>query len=395
MCLYGSWVLLTKSGSGKCYFLYYVECVLVNKLTSDFIMDIDRPPEPPDPGGSDQSISTETSSRKRSGDKIVSSDSGKRTVIHPTTANPSIQTVYINPSFVDGPKNYTADDKGPYIVHVSREISDPASGTSIRAIKFGQFLHTHKIPSIINDGVKNIGRNRIEVKFSSAQAANSFISNPVLQMCKYKANLPTYNVTRMGLVRGIPVDWSMEEILQSIELPQGCGEIVKMRRLNRKSINEGVVSWIPTQAVVINFKGQILPSKIYSFHTSLPVETYNLPTIICLNCCRYGHIKTQCRSTPRCFKCSKSHSGDSCDVTKDNSTCLHCTGTHFATDRDCPEFSRQHSIKVVMSQDNISYIEAASRFPNVRRSYAEVAKEMFSPPTYSPSSPPKPSNPPS
>ncbi|CAH2107432.1 unnamed protein product [Euphydryas editha] len=37
-----------------------------------------------------------------------------------------------------------------------------------------------------------------------------------------------------------------------------------------------------------------------------------------------------------------------------------------------------------MSQDNISYIEASSRYPPVRRSYAEMAKEMFTP-SHSPS----------
>lgn len=150
-------------------------------------------------------------------------------MVHPTTANRSIQSVFINPSFINGPTKYTDDDKGPFVVHVSREISDPAAGTSFRAIKFGQFLHNHKIPSIINDEVKNIGRNKIEVKFTSAQVANDFLNNPVLHMCKYKAILPTYNVTRMGLVKGIPVDWSVEELFESIELPQGCGEVIKIR----------------------------------------------------------------------------------------------------------------------------------------------------------------------
>lgn len=348
-------------------------------------MDLDPPPKPPDPGGSGGS-----SGRKRQNVETSSDDPvNKRTIIDPSTTNPSNQIIYVHPSFSEGPKNYNNEDTGPFIVHVSRAVVDPSAGTSIRAIKFGQFLHTHKISSIINDGVKNIGRNRISVEFSNGQAANEFLANPILDLSKYKAIIPTYNVTRMGLARGVPVDWSMDELIDSLVLPSGCGVVLKARRLSRKVINEGTVTWIPTQSVVLTFAGQLLPSKIYSFHTSLPIETYKLPTIMCLNCCRYGHVKTQCRSQPRCFKCSQSHTGESCSVVKDNSTCLYCSGKHFATDKECPEFSRQQSIKLVMSSENISYLEASLRFPPSRKSYSEVAKEMFSPPTFSPSSPHK------
>ena len=49
------------------------------------------------------------------------------------------------PSMSDGPKSYTVDDKGSFIVLGSREFEDPTSGTAIRAIKFGQFLHQNKV----------------------------------------------------------------------------------------------------------------------------------------------------------------------------------------------------------------------------------------------------------
>ncbi|XP_047518799.1 uncharacterized protein LOC125058703 [Pieris napi] len=244
-------------------------------------------------------------------------------------------------------------------------------------------MHKHKISSIIHDGVKNVGRNKITVEFSFAEAANNFLVNPVLSMCKFKAIIPTYNITRMGLVRGVPVDWSMDELVISLELPPGCGEVLKSRRLNRKTITEGVTTWVPTQSVVLTFRGQMLPAKVYSYHTSLPVETYKLPTIQCLNCCRFGYIKSICRSKPRCYRCAQPHTGDTCEVTLETSTCLHCSGKHFASDKGCPEFIRQQSIKMVMSQDNISYVEAAIKFPPVQRSYAEITKEMFTPPAYS------------
>ncbi|CAH2107342.1 unnamed protein product [Euphydryas editha] len=122
-------------------------------------MDLDRPPDPPDTGGSDERRESESSSqqilRKRPAVDSSSDPSSKKTIVHPSTANPSIQSLYTHPSFSEGPKSYTDDDKGPFIVHVSRETPDPASGTTIRALKFGQFLHTHKIASVVKDGVKN------------------------------------------------------------------------------------------------------------------------------------------------------------------------------------------------------------------------------------------------
>ncbi|XP_045541540.1 uncharacterized protein LOC123723044 [Papilio machaon] len=342
-------------------------------------METDPPSEPPDPGA--------TPSRKRQADDGTVSSSSKKSLSDPSQANPSIGNLYIHPSFAEGLKSYANDDKGPFVVQVSRDVEDPTSGASLRAITFGQFLHKHKISSILHDGVKNVGRNKIIVEFSTAHAANHFLVNPILSLCKFKAFIPTYNMTRMGLVKGVPIDWSMSELVQSLELPPGCGEVLKARRLNRKTTQENVTTWIPTQSVVLTFRGQILPSKVYSYHTSLPIETYKLPTIQCLNCCRFGHTKTICRSQPRCYRCSQSHAGESCEIDKNLASCLHCSGKHFANDKACPEFTRQQSIKVIMSQNNISYMEAAAQFPSVRRSYAEMAKEMFTPPAYSPKTP--------
>lgn len=334
-------------------------------------------PKPPDPIENTIYLPVNTQSRKRTIEESVPACNSKKIISDPSAANPSIQTIYIHPSLSDVSKKYTSADKGPFTVHVSREISDPAAGVTIRAIKFGQFLHQNKISGILSDGVKNIGRNKISVNFSTGEDANAFIDNPLLSAAKYKTFIPTFNITRMGLVRGWPVDWSVEEFVSSLVLPAGCGEVLKVRRLNRKQMNDGAVTWVPTQSLVVTFRGQFLPSNIISFYSSLQVETYLFPTIQCMNCCRFGHIKTQCRSKSRCFRCSQEHSGDLCNTLPDLAICILCSGNHFATDKNCTEHSRQQSIKKVMSEENISYFEASSRFPSSRPSYAEIAKFMF------------------
>lgn len=222
------------------------------------------------------------------------------------------------------------------------------------------------------DGVKRVGRNRISVEFKSFADANSFLEHPALSTGKYEAIIPSYSITRMGIVRQVPVDWTLEELAESIEVPSGYGSIVKARRLNRKTYNNDSPVWVPTQTVVLTFTGQKLPKNVYCFYTSLPVETYVLPTIQCNKCCRFGHIQSQCRSQARCFICAQAHEGVTCS--KDVPTCLFCSGLHKATDSSCPEQSRQKQIKLVMSQENVTYSEASARFAQVRRSFADAAR---------------------
>ncbi|CAH2096920.1 unnamed protein product [Euphydryas editha] len=177
----------------------------------------------------------------------------------------------------------------------------------------------------------------------------------------------------MGIIRQVPVEWSMEELVTNIEVPSGYGGVVKARRLSRKSMNDqNSPVWIPTQSVVLTFTGQKLAPHVYCYLTSLPVETYVLPTIQCNKCCRFGHVKAQCRSSPRCFKCAQMHEGETCTV--ETPTFLFCSGSHNANNTSCPEHSRQKAIKLVMSQESISYLEASARFPQVRRPFADTVR---------------------
>lgn len=347
------------------------------------------PPKPPDPNIIETSPALFTQSqdasierRERPAEDTVT-NVNKKTITDLDLASASIQTVYSHPCLSEEPRSYGESDCGPFIVHFYRLEPDSAAGLSIRPIKVGQFLAKNNVKNIVRDGIKSVGRNRVAIEFNSASDANNFIVNPVLFASNYRASIPTYNVTRMGIVRGVPVDLSMKDFVDSLDLPENCGKVLKARRINRKQSTEGKTTWTPTQTVVLTFEGQVLPKRLYCYHTSLIVETYLLPTIQCHNCCRFGHIKIQCRSKPRCFRCAQDHTGDSCAVSESNATCLYCSGRHFATDKCCTEFSRQKSIKLVMSEENVSYSEASARFAPVRRPYADVARTMtFTPTVY-------------
>ncbi|XP_072935944.1 uncharacterized protein [Epargyreus clarus] len=269
---------------------------------------------------------------------------------------------------------YIATDNAPFLVHVQKVTQSLSDGATLHPITFGNFLkkNNNVIKNIVNGSLKRIGRNRISMAFANYEDANKFVLSPLLEQNKLKAFIPSFNVTRVGIVKGVPSEWSEEEIKSNISVPIGCGEVINMRRLNYKVIVEGSPVWKPSQSVVLTFDGQILPKRIFMCYNSLSVELYIYPTIQCYNCCKYGHTKVHCRSKPRCYKCGQEHTGDTCSVSEINAYCCSCSGPHFAINKCCPEFERQKRIKLTMAQSCMSYLEASKIHPPISRSYAEV-----------------------
>lgn len=292
----------------------------------------------------------------------------------PTPLPQTNSTESSNPSLTR--QLYQSSDAAPYVVHIQKEQSVPNENRSIHPVSFGHFLKNSYFKNIVNGSLKKIGRNRVTLSFSNYEDANKFVTSQQLKLNHYKAFIPSFNLIRMGLVRGVPTEWSEEEILKNMSVPIGCGNITKVRRLKRKQTVNDKTEYIPIQTVVVTFDGQVLPKRVFLFYNALTVDLYIYPTIQCFNCCRYGHIKSQCRSTPKCFRCGLGHSGDSCSVEEDSVVCCLCSGSHLATSNKCPEFSRQKSIKETMAKSCISYSEAFKLHPPVTKSYADVLSSV-------------------
>ncbi|CAF4919458.1 unnamed protein product [Pieris macdunnoughi] len=288
---------------------------------------------------------------------------------HPSPPSDVSQSIK-NPT---GRTFYEAYDIGPFVVH-AQKVSLDTDIPSLHPVQFGYFLKKNSFKNIINGSIKRIGRNRISLSFSDHKCANEFINNPCLARNNYKALIPSFNVTRMGLVRGVPAEWSPEEILDNISLPVGSGGIIKIRRLNYKVRNSSPPEWKPSQTIVITFDGQTLPKHVFVCYNALPVELYAYPTIQCYSCCRFGHTKSNCNSRPRCYKCGQDHTGDTCNIQDDAATCCLCSGLHFATNRKCPEYERQTKIKLYMAQRCVSYAEANKVYDPVSKSFADIVK---------------------
>lgn len=277
-----------------------------------------------------------------------------------------------------GRLTYEHSDLAPYIVHIQKEHINPNDSISLHPVAFGKFLRKENFVGIVNGSLKKIGRNRMSLTFTDFNTANIFLNHVSHKKNGFKTFIPTSNITRMGVVRGVPAEWSPEEVCDNISVPIGCGKILKTRRLNYRTVVDGSPVWKPSQTVVLTFDGQVLPMRIYMCYNTLPVELYTYPTIQCYNCARFGHTKIQCRSLPRCYKCGQAHTGETCNISEDKATCCHCSGSHFATSKSCPELDRQKRIKRSMAESCISYVEANKIHPPVVRSYADITSNHAS-----------------
>ncbi|XP_063893688.1 uncharacterized protein LOC126055564 isoform X1 [Helicoverpa armigera] len=221
-------------------------------------------------------------------------------------------------------------------------------------------------------------RNQIGRSRYSATDKAPFIVHVSRLESQPNAAIPTFNITRMGVVTGVPTDLTEEEAMNYLTVPSGCGRILKVRRISRKIFRDGVTEFKPTETCVITFDGQVLPTRIYCCYTSLPVSQYVYPTIQCRKCCRFGHVESICRSKPRCSKCGHDHPGDGCNISEGEAFCVLCSGNHYANSKSCPELGRQKAIKNLMAEKSLSYAEVSKTIPPVSRNYANAVKSTVS-----------------
>lgn len=332
--------------------------------------------EPPDGGGGvDADMFIEDSQpvapvKRKASDCPTSPSPKKRDPV-----GASIQTTYVHPKFQNEHILYK-DGSGPFIVIVKKK-GDPRTHIQIDHLKFGMLLHKNKIGGIVSGGILKKGPNKISVEFKSAMEANNFFESDLLKNNNFETLIPNFNISRMGVVRNVPKEWSLEDLVMGME----GGEVIQARRLSKKSIGpDGATTWIPTTTVVLTFLGQHLPERVFCYHVSLPVFPYQLPIIQCRVCCRFGHTAKICRSKPRCSSCGGPHSGRECD-NQSSISCVSCgSSRHPATSPDCPEFVRQRNIKVVMAEKNITFFEAEKFFPPIfKKSYVDISKNSASP----------------
>ncbi|KAH1015764.1 hypothetical protein HUJ04_007099 [Dendroctonus ponderosae] len=150
--------------------------------------------------------------------------------------------------------------------------------------------------------IKNIGLNRVCIKFISAEAANLFIKNKNLEGKGYNVFIPLNFTTSKGLVREIDLDFSETELLESCSCKS---DIINIKRLNRKIFRNDKIEYLPAGTCLFTFKGTIMPKEIEFFRLPLPVSMYIPSVTQCFSCLLYGHTKKNCKGQKNCFNCGE------------------------------------------------------------------------------------------
>lgn len=107
---------------------------------------------------------------------------------------------------------YDRSNKAPFIVFV-RKLGDRASSKSISVIEASRLLLKANIR--FNE-IEYHAWNTWKISFNSYQEANSAIRNKFLEKLGLTLYIPKYKVFRKGVIKGIPCDISLDEILTTL-----------------------------------------------------------------------------------------------------------------------------------------------------------------------------------
>ncbi|XP_031788843.1 uncharacterized protein LOC100680327 [Nasonia vitripennis] len=261
----------------------------------------------------------------------------------------------------DLPSEYDINIQGPYKIYLQSIDND-----RLDAIKIAKSL----IPKIeIKDSlheIKQLSYNKVCVIAKYRNIANLILNLTDWKDLKIRAFIPNHLLSKQGIIKGIPVEITDDELKQFIELdsPFGPLQITHTRRFTKKIYNKSTdkVDILPTKTVQITVKGQFLPAEAKVLKVIYPIETYYPQVRQCYRCFRFGHIKNNCKApNERCIRCGepKHTDGNECPYINTQPTCLHCKQNHLPIDKSCPAKIEEQNLKNMATDQNITIAKAA------------------------------------
>lgn len=123
--------------------------------------------------------------------------------------------------------------------------------------------------------------------FNSFKQANSFLKQKeFLNINNFIAYIPKNLITCRGLIRGVYVNFSQQELSDNLKLIGSNKSLIEVRRIKKPSVLEGNRIFLNTSLVVFTIRGTVLPDKISLFMCALDTEEYIFPITPCFNCLR-------------------------------------------------------------------------------------------------------------
>jgi len=113
---------------------------------------------------------------------------------------------------------YTTSNLPPFVVHIESKSESNNLG-NLHLMKLGKLLEDRF--SSLSD-IKRIGRGIISVRFKYRHEVNSFVDGANLLLKNW---FPNFKLYRTGIVRGVDLSLSENEIRQGIGFPENSLEI--------------------------------------------------------------------------------------------------------------------------------------------------------------------------
>jgi hypothetical protein len=220
-----------------------------------------------------------------------------------------------------------------------------------KQMALAKLLRSEQITGVTRIKYKSL--YKIFIEFDSKWEAEKLIKNKKIMELEYKAQFRNETTFCYGLIRGVDLDITDEEIIESLSSDIHISAIRRLKRLNP------VGKWVNSESVRLCFRGTAIPEYIKAYDCSIRVEKYIFPVTQCSGCWKFGHTIKFCPSKKTfCPKCSELH--ENCDTK--TFKCPNCKGPHIALDKSCPVFQKEKKIRQLMSQHNATYKIALERY---------------------------------
>lgn len=143
-----------------------------------------------------------------------------------------------------------------------------------------------------------VGKFRFKLTFRSAQETKKLVEINMEEQ-NLKCYLPTILRQTVGLAKGIPKEYSEEELKLNLRSGVQITKVERMKKMDRNmKLND-------TENVKITFTGKELPDSVSLYGCSFKIVLYLFPVKQCQNCWAFGHRKEKCWRTTKCKDCGE------------------------------------------------------------------------------------------
>lgn len=210
--------------------------------------------------------------------------------------------------------------------------------------------------------VRQFGKGGILCCSPDHNCAKELLNCPTFASHPVRCFVPPHLACSRGIVRGVDVSLTPEEILEMFSV----AGVISVYRCSRVIDNKKT----PTESVIITCAGTLRPTEIKVWPLIYKVEALAPRILQCANCWRFGHNVRGCRSAPRCRNCGDNHNFTDCSSEEEK--CCLCSGGHPANYSNCPARTQELQILEVIERRRCSRRDAVAEVQGRSKGYAGV-----------------------